>query len=209
MSEAEYFVPSAVVARIGGSGQGKATMMTPAGGFAELGLARIFGSDFVSPPSAAFQSESAASATTEQPSATRRAIIAGTVVGGSVLLGLSIAAAWFFRGALQQILIGDIAARLEMDGKGKTMAELPAKGVFWELPVNSPVELWTPTPTISPTSGAEVEVFKHETSSDRELGWRGEIECEGDVEKRVYVRDEKDRDDAVSNHITSTCKELD
>ena len=186
-------------------------MKAPAEGFAELGLARMFGSDFVSPSSAALQSESPESSTTGKTGATRRAIIAGAVVGGSILLGLSIAAAWFFRGALQQILIGDLTARLEMDGKGKTMAELPAKGVFWELPGHSPVELWTPTTTTdSPTSGAEVEVFKHETSSDRELGWRGEIECEGDVEREVYVLEDKNRDDALSDHTRSTsCKELD
>ncbi|KAL8734206.1 MAG: hypothetical protein Q9166_001692 [cf. Caloplaca sp. 2 TL-2023] len=71
-----------------------------------------------------------------------------------------------------------------MDGKGKNMTELPAKGTFWELPGNAPAELWTPTTTDTKTGR---EDFKHETRSDRELGWRGETECIGDLAKTEYT----------------------
>ncbi|KAL8996454.1 MAG: hypothetical protein Q9169_004048 [Polycauliona sp. 2 TL-2023] len=155
MSQEDYFVPSAVVARIGGN-------------------------DLVSPPSAASQPRTPAPATDEHSNATKSAIIAGAVVGGSVLLGLSIAAAWIFRDILQRMLIGELGGRLEMDGNGKTMSELPGKGACWELPGNEVAELWSPTATTSPASSTETEGFRHETRSDRELGWRGEIECEGD-----------------------------
>ncbi|CAO1598027.1 hypothetical protein XANCAGTX0491_001803 [Xanthoria calcicola] len=208
LSTAEYFVPHPVVARIGGNEQGNATMIAPARGFADRGLARMFDSDFVSSASAASQSDSTAPATTQHPSATKRAIIAGGVVGGSVLLGLSITAGWYCRRMLQQIWFGDLAARLEMDGKGKSMSELPGKGTSWELPGNEPAELWCPTAMGSPTSSTDVDDFKHETSSDRELGWRGEIECEGNVARRQYVLDTRNRDDARSNHTRWSFKEL-
>lgn len=174
-------------------------MRAPAGGFADLGLARIFGSDFVASPSAALQSGSPASEASKHSQATKRAMIAGGVVGGSVLFVLSIAAAWVFRGTLHQILIGDLAERVEMDGKGKSMSELPAKETAWELPGNEPVELWSPTTTTTFTSNPATDNFKHETRSDRELGWRGEIECEGDVTGRDCVTNEKTSDDDASS----------
>ena len=168
----------------------------------------MFDSDFVSSSPAASQSHSTAPAITEHPSAAKRAIIAGGVVGGSVLLALSIAAGWYCRRMLQQMLFGDLAARLEMDGKGKSMSELPGKGTSWELPGNEPAELWCPPAMGSPTSSTEADDFKHETSSDRELGWRGEIECDGDVARRQYVLDTKESDDARSNHTRLSFKEL-
>ena len=137
-------------------------------------------------------------------------MIAGGAVGGSVLLVLSIAAGWIFRGTLDEILIGDLGERLEMDGKGKSMSELPAKGTAWELPGNEPAELWSPTTTTTPTSSAATDDFKHETRSDRELGWRGEIECEGDVSRTECVIEEKSsEDDASLDDARSSCKGYD
>ncbi|KAL8781368.1 MAG: hypothetical protein Q9213_006023 [Squamulea squamosa] len=207
MSNKNYIVPTAVVARIGGNGQGNATLVAPAGGFAESGLARIFGSDFVA-PSTGSQPQPPSRARDSLPNGTKRAIIAGAIVGGSVLLGLTVVAGWFFRRTLQQILIGDLMAPLEMDGKGKTMAELPTKGTFWELPGSPPAELWTPTTTDISTSSREADEFKHETRSDRELGWRGETECVGDLAKGKVEVDEERRDDNIGKSISLSCKEI-
>lgn len=93
-----------------------------------------------------------------------------------------------------------------MDGRGKNVAELAPKGLFWELPGSEPAELWSPTVTASPT---EPDDFKHETRSDRELGWRGEVGCIGDVAKSKSVVEEKSQVDAMSNHTQSSCEEFD
>ncbi|KAL9637265.1 MAG: hypothetical protein Q9204_001940 [Flavoplaca sp. TL-2023a] len=186
-------------------------MRAPAGGFADLGLARIFGSGFVSPSCAALQSGSSASEAGKHSKTTKRAMIAGGAVGGSVLLVLSIAAGWVLRGTLHQMLVGDLGEQLEMDGKGKSMSELPAKGTAWELPGSEPAELWSPTTTTTtPTSSAFTDDFKHEIRSDRELGWRGETECEGDVSRKECVIEEKSsEDDASSDDTRSSCKDCD
>lgn len=177
-------------------------MVAPAGGFDDVGLAQLFGSDFIK------------TSNTSQPAATdnavadrvRRAIIAGSVVGGAAFLGLAMVIIWFLRHALYHMLIGDLTQRSEMDGKGKVMSELPNNGVFWELPGNPPVELWSPTSTVSPVDTAD---FTHETKSDRDLGWQGEIEFEGDASKTEYVLDPRDEESMKPRHTQVTCKELD
>lgn len=177
-------------------------MLAPDGGFDQVGLAQLFGSDSIK------------ISNTSQPAAAagpvadriRRAIIAGSVVGGTVFLGLALAIIWFLRHLLYHIWIGDLTQRIEMEGKGKSMSELPDKGVFWELPGNAPVELWSPT---SPVPQVDTADFKHETKSDRDLGWRGETECEGDASRTECVIDERDKDSMKSRHTQVTCKELD
>ncbi|KAL9590222.1 MAG: hypothetical protein Q9203_000950 [Teloschistes exilis] len=202
MTTEDYAMPTAVTARIGGNAQGNATMVAPDGGFDQVGLAQLFGSDSIK------------ISNTSQPAATggpvadrvRRAIIAGSVVGGTVFLGLALAIIWFLRHSLYHIWIGDLSQRIEMEGRGKCMSELPDKGVSWELPGNAPVELWSPTSPVSPLDTAD---FKHETKSDRDLGWRGETECEGDASKTEYVIDERDKESMKLRHTQVTCKELD
>lgn len=205
-STSDYEVPSPVVAKIGGNAQGNATMTAPAGGFDESGLAAIFGSTSV-----------AGSPATPSPPVDRgdkahhrRIIIASATSGGAVLLGLAFAIMWFFRRSLRRVLVGELHEHLEMDGKSKHQSELPGKAVFWELPGSGPAELWSPTE--SPMSQKAEEEFKFETRSDRELGWRGEIECVGDLAKVECIEEkayEASDDDDSPRHAHVTCKELD
>lgn len=178
-------------------------MIAPAGGFAEAGLASIFGSDFIK------TSKGSPSPWTQPgrlvPDRVRHAIIAGAAVGGVVFCGLSFAIVWPFRHALYRRFVGDLVQHSEMDGKGRSMFELPDKGA-WELPGTSPAELWGPTSTVT---DVETDNFKHETRSDRELGWRGNIECVGDLAKEEYVIDKRDGKSIMSKHAQVTCKELD
>lgn len=187
------------------SAQGNAAMTAPAGGFDTSGLAAVFGSTSVAESSA-----------TPSPSVDggdgahhRRIIIASATSGGTVLLSLAIALMWVFRRSLQKVLIGELNEHLEMDGKGKHQSELPGKAVFWELPGSGPAELWSPTE--SPMSPKEGDEFKFETMSDRELGWRGEIECAGDLAKAKCIDEKagKASYDGDSRHTHVTCKELD
>ncbi|KAL8802229.1 MAG: hypothetical protein Q9182_003949 [Xanthomendoza sp. 2 TL-2023] len=177
--------------------------MAPAEGFAEIGLAKLFGSDFVAPSATAPSTTPAVRDVALDR--TRRAVIAGAVVGASVLMGLAMAAGWFFRKSLYRMFTGDLAERVEVDGKSKAMSELPAKGVFWELPGNAPAELWTPTETTSETNEMD---FKHETKSDRELGWRGEIECLGDLAKIEYVVEVESQEDTKSSCTRVSSEEM-
>ncbi|KAL8951968.1 MAG: hypothetical protein Q9222_002091 [Ikaeria aurantiellina] len=204
MTTEDYTVPTAVTARIGGNGQGNATMRAPAGGFVDAALARVFGSDFVAP-----SNTSQTILSSEEHfvlSRTRRAIIAGGVVGGVVLLGLPIALLWFFRGNLRRLVIGDLKERLEMEGQGRNISELPNKGAFWELPGNAPAELWTPTTLVK---DIEAEDFKHETQSDRNLGWRGEVECVGDLPEKQEAMDKEKTEAIISTLTELRSKELD
>ena len=175
-------------------------MTAPAGGFAESGLARLFGSDLVAPPAAA---PSVAGDHTV-PMRTRRIIIAAASIGGALLLGLGFALVWFFRRFLHRVFVGDLDERVEIDGKRRHNSELPGNAVFWELPGSGPAELWSPT--VSPLVEDD---FKFETKSDRELGWRGEIECMGDLAKTEYINEKGDQEDNMSRHTQVTCKELD
>ncbi|KAL8694883.1 MAG: hypothetical protein Q9218_000547 [Villophora microphyllina] len=200
MTTEDFAMPTAVTARIGGNAQGNATMVAPAEGFDAAGLAQLFGSDFIRVSNNSQPSASDGLV----PGHVRRAIVAGAVIGGTVFLGLLFATTWFLRHALYRTWIGDLTQRSEMDGKGRNMSELPDKGVFWELPGNAPAELWSPTST---TEGDTAD-FMHETKDDRELGWRGEIECEGDASKAEYVIDERDGESIMSKHTQVTCKEM-
>ncbi|KAL8974737.1 MAG: hypothetical protein Q9197_001029 [Variospora fuerteventurae] len=194
----DYEVPAKVIARIGGNGQGNATVKAPAEGFAASGLAQIWGSTFVVP--------SAASPPEPKrliPNRVRRTIIACASVGGAIFVGLMILIAWLFRRWVRRIFVGDLSEHLEMDGNGRNDSELPGQAVFWELPGSGPAELWSPT-----TSEKKVEMdeFKFETKSDRELGWRGEIECAGDGSE-VFEKG-PDEEDRMSRHTQVTCKEV-
>ncbi|KAL8943773.1 MAG: hypothetical protein Q9216_000879 [Gyalolechia sp. 2 TL-2023] len=206
----DYAVPNAVFARIGGNAQGNATMTAPAEGFAESGLAALFGSTSVAVSPAEFSS-----AGRRNTAHNRRVIIASSTVGGMAFLSITCAVMWFFRRTLHRILIGDVKEHLEMDGKGRQKLELPGDAVFWELPEAGPAELWSPT--VSPLSPKVEDEFRFETRSDRELGWRGEIECLGDLAKKEYLDEKADQanqdygDDRSSRHpsVEITCKELD
>ncbi|KAL8723221.1 MAG: hypothetical protein Q9225_000411 [Loekoesia sp. 1 TL-2023] len=197
MTTEDYAVPSAVIAKIGGNTQGNATMTAPAEGFAESGLAQIFGSNSVAPPATSPSSSTDGMA----PTRTRRIIVAGATVGGAAFLGLTFALVWFFRRSLRRALIGDLNERLEIDGIGRHDSELPGNAVFWELPGTAPAELWSPT--VSPQVEDE---FKFETKSDRELGWRGETKYVGDSAQNV--KEKRDQDKKTSRHTQVTCKEL-
>ncbi|KAL8744510.1 MAG: hypothetical protein Q9190_003250 [Brigantiaea leucoxantha] len=144
-------------------------MTTPAEGFSELDLAKLFGSTFVAP------SASGSTSTPRKPKSSRiqHAIIAGSVLGGLVLLVLMMAAFWYFRRNLRRLVLGDITEVQEVDGTGRHAGELPGKSQFWELPSAEPAELWSPI--VSETKIIEPEAFKHETSSDKDLGWRGSV----------------------------------
>ncbi|KAL8651289.1 MAG: hypothetical protein Q9210_003334 [Variospora velana] len=182
----DYEVPAKVIARIGGNGQGNATVKAPAEGFAASGLAQIGGSTFVVPLAA-----SPPEPKRLIPNRVRRTIIACASVGGAIFVGLMILIAWLFRRWVRRIFVGDLSERLEMDGKGRNDSELPGQAVFWELPGSGPAELCSQT-----TSEKKVEIdeFKFETKSDRELGWRGEIECAGDGSEGFKKgADEEDR----------------
>ncbi|KAI4158843.1 MAG: hypothetical protein LQ342_007079 [Letrouitia transgressa] len=164
-----YAIPAALVSAIGGSSEGNATKTTPAEGFSESGLASLFGSTFVAPSAAN------SSTTPQKPKSTgqKRAIIAGSLLGSLTLVVLIGAAFWYFRRGLQKFVLGDITETHEVDGTGKNAGELPGKAHFWELPGTEPAELWSPT--ITDSSGMSPEMFKHETSSDKDLGWRGPV----------------------------------
>ncbi|KAL8714846.1 MAG: hypothetical protein Q9220_001359 [cf. Caloplaca sp. 1 TL-2023] len=204
MTTEDYAVPKAVTARIGGNAQGNATMMAPAEGFIDAALARVFGSDSVAASNTSHTASSPAERSLLSP--TQRAIIAGSTVGGAVLLGLLVAALWFFRGNLHRLVIGDLNERLEMEGQGRNISELPNKGVFWELPGTAPAELWTPTTMVGDT---ETENFKHETQSDRNLGWRGEVECIGDLPETEKAM-EREKIETITSTLTELrSKELD
>lgn len=173
-------------------------MKAPAEGFAASGLAQIWGSTFVVP--------SAASPPEPKrliPNRVRRTIIACASVGGAIFIGLMILITWLLRRWVRRIFVGDLSEHLEMDGKGRNDSELPGQAVFWELPGSGPAELWSPT-----TSEKKVEMdeFKFETKSDRELGWRGEIECAGDGSE-VFEKG-ADEEDRMSRHTQVTCKEV-
>ena len=73
-----------------------------------------------------------------------------------------------------------------MDGKGKSMSEMPAKETAWESPGNEPVEWWSPTTTTPPTSNPATDNSKYETRS------------EGDVTRRDCVTNGKTSDDNAS-----------
>ncbi|KAL8840361.1 MAG: hypothetical protein Q9170_001376 [Blastenia crenularia] len=199
MTTEDYAVPSAVIAKIGGTARGNATMTAPAEGFAESGLAQLFGSTFVT-HSVASPSQSAERIA---PSHSRRIVVAAATSGGVTFLGLIFALTWFFRRHLYRLLIGNINEHLEMDGRGKHKSELPGNTVFWELPGTAPAELWTPT--VSPQMEDE---FKFETKSDRDLGWRGEIECMGDLAKSEYTNEKRDQENGISKHARISCTEF-
>lgn len=184
----------------GYSAQGNANATAPVGGFASSGLAQIWGSDFVAPRATLPSSRPEPGV----PHRVRRVTIAGAAVGGTVFLALIFAVIWFYRQPLHRMIIGDQSERLEMDGKGRHESELAGNAVFWELPGSGPAELWSPI--ASPEK--EVEQFKFETKSDRDLGWRGEIECEGDATKIEGTGEREDQEDAMSMHTQVACKEV-
>ena len=175
--------------------QGNATVTVPAQGFSETGLAKIFGdpnnlpSATPLPPTASQKPHS---------NRVRNGIIAGIVVGVTVLLTLACAAMWWFRKRLRGLILGDLSERSEIDGQGKTVSELPSKASLWELPEAMPAELWTPT---EEEKKIETEEFKHETDSDREIGWRG------DVEKGTEAGGEADPSEQKKRHSHLTWKD--
>lgn len=165
-------------------------MTAPAEGFAASGLAQLFGSNSVA-SSAASPSQSPEPLGSNR---VRHVIIAGAVVGGAVFLGLVSGVVWLCRRSLHRMLIGDVTERLEIDGKCRHNSELAGNTVFWELPGSGPAELWSPT--VSPEE--EVDQFKFETKSDRDLGWRGEIECEGAATKAECIKEKGDQENRIS-----------
>lgn len=89
---APYSVPQKVVDKIGGRGDGQATMLEPSGGFAQPGLANVFKTSQTS------SNETAAPSATAAPAhhSSHAGAIAGGVVGGVVGLALIAGLAVFF-----------------------------------------------------------------------------------------------------------------
>ncbi|MCJ1270815.1 hypothetical protein MMC22_010712 [Lobaria immixta] len=110
-----YEVPALVYGNIGGSGQGKATKLTPSNGFSSAGLAGLFTSN---------------SAHRHKRSIT--AIIVGSVVGSLALLGVVGTALYLSRARIRQYFNGGPEPTPEI-GEGKTRIEIMDKETFWEL----------------------------------------------------------------------------
>ncbi|KAL9103417.1 MAG: hypothetical protein Q9163_001519 [Psora crenata] len=139
-----YTVPAQVTATIGGDGNGGATMLQPVGGFTQEGLARLFNVPWTPP-----------SPSDSKPKKHPIAVpIIGGIIAGVASLGLSTLLIFFYRQRIRAFLrrhriLAFFAGKepvQEIDGTGKTQAEMMATNVCWELPASEkPAELGTPS----------------------------------------------------------------
>ena len=140
VQDEDYKVPAVVAQHIGGTKDGGATKMVPSYGFTQEGLATLFGA----PASSVNSTDPFASPTTStansvaHPSAhisrARVALIAGTAVGGAVLLALLAVVIYIYRHHLKQITTGGPFHPPEVEGKELYANEAMAKEIFVELP---------------------------------------------------------------------------
>ena len=151
-------MPTKLQAVIGGNALGSATMVEPAGGFDQQGLAQMFGATWTPKPTALPNDRSS-------NSRSKGAIIGG-VIGGVSLLSLAASLAFLYRRRIRNSFGGetwhpeeldggeraeaeggvrveaDGKSRVEADGMEKFEAEPMTEKIFWELPAaEKPVEL--------------------------------------------------------------------
>ena len=161
-----YEVPTKLQAVIGGNALGGATVVEPAGGFDEQGLAQMFGATWTPKPTSAPNNKSS--------NMQLKGAIIGGAIGGVSLISLTASLAFVYRRRIRKLFAGeawhpeeldggeraevegDIRAeadgktraeadgicRVEAEGTEKFEAELTTEKIFWELPAaEKPVEL--------------------------------------------------------------------